>query len=677
MRSLAAQSNASRLGSAIVVAALCVGGSGAFAAQRPQVSLIELSLEELLSLEVTSAGKREQLLVEIPTAIHVITAEDIRRSQATTIPDLLRQVPGLLVAQEKTGQWAISIRGFNNTEANKLLVLLDGRTLYTPVYTGVEWDVHDTLLEDVDRIEIIRGPGASLWGANAVNGVINIITKDAADTQGAAVSYDAGMLERGVVGARYGGKFANEQVSYRVYSKYFSRPSLRAGDGTIPPGGWDSIRQGGRLDWGPTGRDKVTISTEWSRSTLWELDNEFTSLVPLVESEVEERDRTTTAFVTSQWQHRHSPTSEFHLRFFHDRNRQYDVNGGHDRDESVETSDVEFQHRLQFHNRHDLVWGGGFRHVRDRLNPALDDWFAPNRFTANTTNGFIQDEIALFAGRVRATGGSKFEWNAFSGAEVQPTARLIWFAAPAHTVWTAVSRAVRVPARVEMDMFEIGDVDVDDDEVAYELVIPGRHFLPEALTGYETGYRFVTARRLSIDVASFYNVYDNLKSVETGTETATVTPIVGTMTPLTLANNAIGATYGTEVAAYWTVSESVQLNGGYAFLRMNLRVRPWSTDDDVDELEGELANNMLFLRSYTDLPGQLELNSELRFVGAISGQDVPAYWDANVRASRSIARGVRIGVSLENLLHERRHEWNGEEGLVQSRRARARIDWRF
>jgi iron complex outermembrane receptor protein len=660
----------------VLAVALSVGGR-ALAAQRPAINLVELSLEELLSLEVISAGKREQLLTEIPTAIHVITAEDIRRSQATTIPDLLRQVPGLLVAQEKTGQWAISIRGFNSTDANKLLVLLDGRTLYSPVYTGVEWDAHDTLLEDVDRIEIIRGPGASLWGANAVNGVINIITKDAADTQGGRVTYDAGRFERGVLGARYGGSFGSDQAQYRVYSKHFSRPSLRATDGTIPPGSWDSIRQGGRLDWTPSSRDRVSVSSEWSRSTLWELDHEFTSLIPLVESEVEEHDRTTTSFVTTQWQHRYSPTSELEVRFFHDRNRQYDASGGHDRDESIETSDIEFQHRLRFHNRHDLVWGGGFRHIRDRLNPALDDWFSPNRFTANTTNGFIQDDIALFGGRVRATGGSKFEWNAFSGAEVQPTARLLWLASPAHTVWTAVSRAVRVPARIEMDMFEIGDVDIDDDEVAYELVIPGRRFNPETLTAYESGYRFVTARRLSIDVASFYNAYDNLKSVEAGQETATATPIVGTMTPLTLANNAFGVTYGAEVAAYWTVTESVQLSGSYALLRMNLRSRPWSTADHVDEPEGELANNMFFLRSYTDLPGQLELNGELRFVGAIRGQNVPAYWDANVRASRSIGHGVRIGVALENLLHERRHEWDGEDGLVQSRSARARIDWRF
>jgi hypothetical protein len=180
--------------------------------------------------------------------------------------------------------------------------------------------------------------------------------------------------------------------------------------------------------------------------------------------------------VTSRWQHRHSPISEFEVRLFHDRNRQYDAAGGHDRDESIETSDVEFQHRLRFHSHHDLVWGGGFRHVRDRLNPALDSWFSPNRFTANTTNAFVQDEIALFGGQVRATGGSKFEWNAFFGAELQPTARLLWLTSPAHTVWTAVSRAVRVPARIEMDMFEIKDVDIDDDEVSYELVIPGRRF---------------------------------------------------------------------------------------------------------------------------------------------------------------------------------------------------------
>ena len=210
-----------------------------------------VSLEELLTIKVVSAGKKGQLITETAAAIYVITADDIRGYNASTITELLRQVPGILVAREATGEWAISIRGFNDKHANKLLVLMDGRTLYSPLYAGVEWDVHDTMLEDIDRIEIIRGPGAALWGANAVNGVINIITKSAADTLGGLVAYQVGTFEKGSIAARYGGSIG-ETAHYRVFSKYFDRPSLQDAAGTTPFGGWKSLRQGGRLDWSPT-----------------------------------------------------------------------------------------------------------------------------------------------------------------------------------------------------------------------------------------------------------------------------------------------------------------------------------------------------------------------------------------------------------------------------------------
>ena len=284
----------SRAGLALLGFALTtgvIGGVPAVAGQRPGVNLVDMSLEELLTIEVVYAGKKGQLITKTAAAVYVITADDIRRQNASTLADLLRQVPGVLVARETTGKWSISIRGFNNKHANKLLVLMDGRTWYSPLYGGVEWDVQDAMLEDIDRIEVIKGPGAALWGANAVNGVINIIMKPAADTLGGHVALGAGTLEKGSVAARYGGAIG-DTAHYRVFSKYFDRASLEDAAGTTPWGGWTNFRQGASVDWSPSTSDTISFTSEWSRGNLRGPDNEIVSFTPPFESSVNEHDET-------------------------------------------------------------------------------------------------------------------------------------------------------------------------------------------------------------------------------------------------------------------------------------------------------------------------------------------------------------------------------------------------
>jgi len=635
-----------------------------------------MSLEELLKLQITSAGKKQQLITEIPAAIYVITAEDIRRSHATTIMDLLRQVPGIQVAREKTGEWAISVRGFNDKHANKLLVLMDGRTLYSPLYTGVEWDMQDTMIQDIDRIEVIRGPGAALWGANAVNGVINIITKGANETQGGLVTTQLGTLERGYVASRYGGSLG-QTAHYRVFSKYFSRPSLPTMAGDTPPGGWNSFRQGGRLDWSPTSRDSLMVSGEWFNDNLRETDDEITSLSPPFESVVEEHDKTRSGFLLTRWNRKTSDRSEFNLQFFYDRGHQYDGRG-HDKGELIGTTDVEFSHHSKVRQRHDIVWGGGFRQVRDRVEPAIDSWFDPSSRTAQTYNGFLQDEIGFLNGKLNLTAGSKFEWNTFSNAEVQPTIRLLWAPAHKHSLWTAVSRAVRLPSRNEVDQQSIESISGEsEDEISYEFLRGAIGFKPETLTSYEVGYRFTPTKRSSVDFASYYNVYDDLQTTEVGEEFATREPIAGLVTPLIRGNDAFGEAYGGEIVAFWTVSDRLQLSGSYTRLHMNLHRRPWSNDEDAEGYEGKNAKNLFFVRAYQDLPYRFQVNTELRFVGKIPGENVPAYLDGDVRISRSISEGLTLGISMENLLHRRRAEWNYEDGLVQRRGIRGSVEWRF
>jgi iron complex outermembrane receptor protein len=646
-----------------------------YAGQRRPIDLTEVSLEELLTIKVTSASKKDQLIAETAAAIYVITADDIRRTNASTITEVLRQVPGIMVARQATGEWAISIRGFNDNHANKLLVLMDGRTLYSPLYAGVEWDVQDTMIEDIDRIEIIRGPGAAIWGANAVNGVINIITKDAADTRGGLVAYQGGRFERTSIGARYGGSIGT-RAQYRLFSKYFNRPSLQDADGVTPYGGWDSFRHGGRMDWSPTRADQITVSGDWSLSNLRETDDEITSHTAPFESLVEEHDKTSTAFLLTRWNHKRSNGSEFDLRFFYDHSRQSDALG-HDKDQSIETADVEFNHHLRVLKRHDLVWGGGFRQVKDTIKADFNSWFIPESHRARTYNGFVQDEIALWDNSVRVTAGSKFEWNTFSKFEIQPTARLLWAPTDTQSVWTAVSRAVRVPSRDEHDQYDLDSVGENEaGDVEYAMLVASPTFRPEKLTAYEVGYRVMPAKHLSFDVASFYNVYDDLQTIETGASVLTTTPIAGLMTPLVRGNNARGRVAGAEVTAFWTVNDVLQLSGNYTRLHMELHAKPASNDEDAEAFETKNAKNQFYARVYADLPYKVDLTAELRYVGAIAGEEIPGYVDGNFHVSRVIRAGLRLNLSLDNLMHSRHAEWD-QGGLVQSRAFRAGVNWSF
>jgi iron complex outermembrane receptor protein len=664
---------AATVGFTITTGLIC--GMPAIAGQGPGVNLADLSIEELLAIRVVSGSKKSQRITETAAAIYVITADDIRRQNASTLTELLRQVPGLLVARETTGEWAISIRGFNDKHANKLLVLMDGRTVYSPLYGGVEWDVQDPMLEDIERIEVIRGPGAALWGANAVNGVINIITKSSADTVGGLIALDAGTLEKGSIAARYGGSIGSN-VHYRVFTKYFDRKSLQDAAGNTPFGGWTNLRQGGRVDLSPSQKDTIMVTGGWSHGSLRGPDNEIVSFTAPFESAVDEHDKTTAGFLLTRWTRRLREGSEFDLQFIHDRIHQYD-GLGHDKDESIDMTDVEFSHHVMVFGRHDLVWGAGFRRVHDVILPAFDSSFTPGSFTARTFNSFIQDEIALRP-QLRLTAGTKVEHNAFSGIEIQPTARLWWAPSVAHSAWTAVSRAVRVPSRSERDQDELESIGENDDgDVEYEQRVASPLFKSERLTSYELGYRFVRAARVSVDVASFYNVYDDLPTLEPQATRVTNAPIAGVMTPLIRANLASGRVAGTEVTAFWTASNNVRLSGNYTRLYMRLHADPDSNDEDAEAFQDRNAKNLFYVRAYADLPQRLDLTMEVRYVGAIVGEGVDGYAEGNVHLARRLRQGLRLSLSVENLFHERHAEWNFGESMTPTRAIRASLDWGF
>jgi iron complex outermembrane receptor protein len=323
------------------------------------------------------------------------------------------------------------------------------------------------------------------------------------------------------------------------------------------------------------------------------------------------------------------------------------------------------------------VWGGGIRQVSDTVSSAFDSWFIPESYNARTYNGFLQDEIAFAEDSIKLTLGSKFEWNSFSKFEVQPTARLLWAPTQSHRLWTAVSRAVRVPSRNEIDQYEIDSIaENDDGEVEYELLVASPAFKPEKLTSYEAGYRFVATRRVSIDVATFYNNYDDLQTIETDAGSFAATHISGVMIPLVRSNNAYGRVVGAEFTAFWTVNDVLRLSGNYTRLHMRLRAREGSNDDDIEGLEGKNAKHLMYFRAYADLPRALDFAAELRYVGAIPGEEIPGYLDGNLHMSRAIREGLRLSVTLDNLIHRRHAEWDSG-GLMQSRALRAGLRWSF
>ena len=476
---------------------------------------------------------------------------------------------------------------------------MDGRTLYSPLYAGVEWDVHDTMIEDIDRIEIIRGPGASLWGANAVNGVINIITKHGRRHPWRTRHLSASAHSRRARLRRDMADRSARTAHYRVFSKYFARPSLQDAAGTTPFGGWNSLRQGGRLDWSPTRTDLITLSGEWSLSNLREIDDEVTSFTPPFEAMVEEHDKTTTSFLLTRWNRKRSSGSEFDVQFFYDRNHQYDGAGPRqgrihrdDRRRVQPAPEVSRAARSRLGRRFQAGAGHGQACLRQLVHtgvvhrPHLQR-VRPGRDRAAVTTRSDSRPA-------RSSSGTRFPGSR-SSRQLASCGR----PAQTHSIWTAVSRAVRVPSRNERDQFELDSISENDDgEVEYDLLVASPAFRPEKLTSYEAGYRFVSATRLSLDVASFYNVYDDLQTIETEDGFVTATPIAGVITPLVRANNGRGRVAGAEVTAFWTVNSALQLSGNYTRLHMQLHANPASNDEDAEAFEGKNAKNLFYVRAY-------------------------------------------------------------------------------
>jgi len=632
--------------------------------------ILDMDLEQLagtdvvvpsMDVEVTSVTKQESTVGRSPAAVFVITSEMIRRSGATSIPEALRMAPGLEVARIDSHTWAITCRGFNDRFANKLLVLVDGRSVYTPLFAGVYWDVQDLMLEDIERIEVVRGPGGTLWGANAVNGVINIITKSAEDTQGALLTAGGGTHDLSVNGVRYGGQ-VGKNLHWRVYGKHFERD-----EGYHPEGVYDDWRvgRGGfRMDWSPGSCDcdTVTVQGDYCGGQEGQFSNQLIGTppfsVPLAQDE-----SVSGANVLARWTHVCSEESDWSLQMYFDQTYRSQVAI----DQLLNTFDLEFQHRFRLGSRHGVVWGIGHRQVHDELaGTGFPHTFIPDSRTTNRFAVFVQDEITLCPDRLFLTVGSKFSNNDFTGFEYQPSVRLLWTPDRKRSGWAAISRAVRTPSIIDYyDAFTIPPVvrlNANLTQIDYEDVI-----------AYEIGYREQATERFAWDVALFYNVYEHLKVYDEGAWQAGYLNFTPT-------NDMRGETYGIELLGQWTMSDAWRLSASYSLLRVHLHAAPNSrAGSEADE--GNSPHNQIRFQFQWDFAPCWELDTALRYVDSLDTLDVSRYVSMDVRLGWVPNDHFELSLVGQNLLDSHHREFSSQSYMMRSteveRALFAKATWRY
>ena len=619
---------------ALVALSAATRAQDVFSAQQ----LARLSLEDLANLQITSVSRREQSVSSAPASIYVITSDDIRRSGATTLPELLRLAPNLQVARLDSVQYAISARGFNNSVGNKLLVLLDGRTLYTPLFSGVFWDMEDSFLDDIERIEVISGVGATLWGANAVNGVINIITRSAADTQGLLLNASGGDREHGAA-VRIGGVLG--AASVRAYAKARTWDNTNLENGSDAGDSWNKAQAGFRADW-MRGRDTFTLQGDVFDG---ESDTRhfagFRSIIPAAGLPPV---AIAGSNLLARWSRPLANASSLRVQAYWAHSERDDLLVFSPESDII---DLEFQHDLAV-GAHRLVWGGGYRKAHDEVDPGLLTRFIPARRRLDWENIYLQDEIQLDT-NLRLTAGVRLEWNDYTGLEYLPSVRLAFTPHTDHTVWLATSRAVRAPSRLDRDAYL--------PQAQPYIVAGGPNFVSEVAKVVSLGYRGQLSARLNLAATLFHHDWDNLRS-------GTPLPL-----PSLLANDIEGESYGVESWLTWQAHTSWRISGGLNVLEKELRYRPGGGGLFGPD-HSSLHNDPEFqwtLRSSIDLVPELALDLNLRRVGALTAEPVPAYTELNARLAWYVLPQIELALSGRNLLDNDHAEY----GNV---RVRSRID---
>ncbi|WP_276374550.1 TonB-dependent receptor [Chryseolinea sp. H1M3-3] len=587
------------------------------------VKLKKLSIEELMDVEVMSVSKRPEKLAEVASAIQVITGEDIRRSGATSIPEALRLASNLQVAQVNASQWAISARGFNNVLANKLLVMIDGRTVYTPMYAGVFWDVQNIMLEDVERIEVVSGPGGTLWGANAVNGIINIVTKNAQDTQGLLAEAGVGTELRGYGALRYGGKLS-KNVYYRLYTMAYKKGSTATLEGDDANDEWTMAQSGFQLDWeGEKDQLKVQGNLYDDRPN------------PDGVSDI----RASGQNALARWTHSFSNGSDFKIQIYYDHTWRDFRNGFAQR---LKTYDVDAYHHFRLGKRQEITWGFGYRLMADRFRNLDLLRFEPGERNLHVYNIFIQDKINIVPERLDLTIGAKLEHNSYTKWQFQPSSRLAFSLTKSQTLWAAVSRAVRNPSRIDTDFLLNAAPGVP-------FLQGNKDFKSEEVLAYELGWRMQYETSFTLSLATFYNIYDNLRTAEPGPPPLNL--------PITISNGVEGNTYGVEFMGSYQPLAWWQLRGGYTFLKKELTIKPDSRDLNGGRVESNDPEHQFLIQSMMDLPGKTELGFVVRHIKELPEPRVAGYWGLDVRLAWRPNDMLEFNVVGQNILDEEHLEF--------------------
>ncbi len=674
----------------------------------PLMRLKQLSLEDLANIEVSTVSKKMQPRSEAAAAIFVITADDIRRTGVNTIADALMLAPGMQVGQISTDTWAVSSRGFNGQFTNKLLVQIDGRSVYSPLFSGVFWDTVDVPLVDIDRIEIVRGPGGTLWGANAVNGVINIITKNAADTLGTRLVASAGSPEDSNLFLRHG-MALGEDLNIRVFGKYLNRDSIVEINSVSDHKQWESMQAGARLDWQLDEYNKLsfqgeTLQSDTESSTSGENTREASASNLLL-----------------RWAHSAAEDSSWTLQSHISR---YEHDEGFLKQESGDQFELDWQHRFRFDQRNEIIWGLGYRyddmgkltirHVSGNPNGRIERL---PKDSQSLVSAFFQDEISLFDDQFRLMLGAKIEHNDYTGTEVQPNVRGLWQISEEQTFWGAWSRAVRTPsyaetvAAVDVQYFPTGSpipdgIDLPPGVPLTTLPLPAvaqlqgsENFDSEDVNAFEVGYRQLWGDALSLDMVAFFNIYDSLRTIEPGsvvcdppnlTLVQCVLPF-GSPTgdrfvlPLRGDNKMEGESYGLEVAGIWSISDRWRMQLAYTFLQLDLDPDSDSVDPDALLAEGQSPEHQVSLRLSADLTAKINGDIWLRYADelpTLSAQlKIPSYTTMDARIGWRPRSGIELSLIGRNLLGEHaefQRELVGSDVLPKIQPSgHLQLDWRF
>ena len=594
--------------------------AGQTAAAQSSPGLQRLSIEELGRISVLSSSRHTEPVSGAAAAITVLTSDALRRAGARSLPDALRLAVGVAVGRAGHA-WSISARGFNSAASNKMVVMLDGRSLYTPLFSGVFWEVQDVLLADVDRIEIVRGAGGSLWGANAMNGVINIITKLAGETPGALVEVGTGSAEH-IISARYGGSAGTG--AYRAYARVRHLDGMPLLDGTDSDEPMRAGQAGMRVDFGPTTATSLTLQGDAYGGRI-----DFQAGADTIDF--------SGGNVLTRIRRTFSSGAQLQLQAYYDHTQrrvptQYA--------ERRQTADVELQHRMVAGGRHEIVSGVGVTFSHDETTPTQTFFFEPASRTFTLVNVFAQDEISLVPGRLSAILGSKFEHNSYTGFEIQPTARMRWTPG-GYTVWAAVSRAVRMPTRFDTDLRFTANQ-------PFVVLRGSEDFKSETMISGEVGVRTYAVPKLAIGATAFTNAYNDIRSQEP-------TPPFGV--PIVLANRHQGRISGAEIDAHVDPFPAWRIWAGYTYLRSQFEFEPGSGDPTGGSLEHNDPSQQVWVRSFTDLPGGVAFDATFRWVGALPNPVVPSYAELTLRVARPLTDRLALEVVGDNLLHERHPEW--------------------